>query len=152
MKLIAHRGNTSGPNQETENTTSAIDEALSQGFDSEIDVWMFHGKVFLGHDAPSFEIDPEWVEERRHKLWVHCKNTEALGYFAEKGFNCFFHDIDAYTLTLEGFVWAYPGMPAAGNKCIAVMPEYVSDISEYDFSKYFGVCSDYVLDISASVL
>jgi hypothetical protein len=72
-------------------------------------------------------------------------------YFVEKGFNCFFHDVDAYTLTLDGYIWAYPGMPAAGKKCIAVMPEYVSDVMKYDLSEYFGVCSDYVLSISEAV-
>jgi hypothetical protein len=151
MKLIAHRGNLSGPNPETENTASAIDEAISRGFDAEIDVWMFNGKVFLGHDAPSFEIDKKWINERHHALWIHCKNTEAFGYFVEKGFNCFFHDVDAYTLTVDGYIWAYPGMPAAGKKCIAVMPEYVSDVMKYDLSEYFGVCSDYVLSISEAV-
>jgi hypothetical protein len=50
-------------------------------------------------------------------------------------------------LTLKGFVWAYPDMPVAGNRCIAVMPEYVSDVMEYDLSKYFGVCSDYVVNL-----
>lgn len=147
MRFIAHRGNTSGPNPETENTTLAIDRAISQGFDSEIDVWMFNGKIFLGHDAPSFEIDMEWIEERRDVLWIHCKNTEALGNFTEAGFNCFFHDVDAYTLTLGGYIWAYPGRPSAGQKCIAVMPEYVSDVAEYDLSKYFGVCSDHVIEL-----
>jgi hypothetical protein len=147
MKLIAHRGNLSGPNQETENTPEAIDNAISKGFDSEIDVWIFKGKLFLGHDAPSIEIEENWINIRRQFLWVHCKNTEALSYFTENGFNCFFHDVDAYTLTLHGYVWAYPGMPASGKKCIAVMPEYVSDVMEYDLSKYFGVCSDYVFEL-----
>lgn len=147
MKLIAHRGNTNGPSADTENTCAAVDSAIEQGFDAEIDVWVFGEKIFLGHDAPSLEVSKKWMNERQHSLWVHCKNTEAVGYFLLKGFNCFFHDVDAYTITSDGFVWAYPGMPAAGDKCIAVMPEYVLPVSEYGFKSYYGVCSDFVSEI-----
>lgn len=147
MKLIAHRGNIDGPSEDTENTCETIDLAIERGFDAEVDVWVFNGEIFLGHDAPSLKIDKRWMNERHHRLWVHCKNTEALGYFSGRGFNCFFHDVDAYTITSDGFVWAYPGMPAAGKKCIAVMPEHVSSLNDYVFENYFGVCSDYVSEL-----
>ena len=38
MKLIAHRGNLSGPDRERENTTDTIRKALEEGFDVELDV------------------------------------------------------------------------------------------------------------------
>ena len=148
MRFIAHRGNTSGPNPETENTTLAIDKAISQGFDSEIDVWTFNGKIFLGHDAPSFEIDMEWIEERRDALWVHCKNIESVIYFSKydsifgstiPAFNFFWHETDRITLTSKGAIWAYPGnQPIHGS--IAVMPELNDD----DLSDCLGICSDYI--------
>ena len=37
--LIAHRGLTDGPDQDKENTLSAIIAARTQGFDVEVDVW-----------------------------------------------------------------------------------------------------------------
>jgi len=147
MKLISHRGNLSGPNPETENTPEAVDGALRLGFDVEVDVWVVGEKLFLGHDFPSLEIEESWVNERRQFLWIHCKNADALSYFVKRDCNCFFHDVDAYTLTLDGYVWAYPGMPASGEKCIAVMPEYITNLADFDSSKYFGVCSDHVLEL-----
>jgi hypothetical protein len=38
---IAHRGNTRGPNPEKENHPDYILQAIREGFDVEIDVWMF---------------------------------------------------------------------------------------------------------------
>ena len=38
MKLIAHRGNVSGPKPSQENNPEYIDEALFAGFDAEIDL------------------------------------------------------------------------------------------------------------------
>ena len=39
MKLISHRGNLEGRKPELENNPEYIDEALSKGYDVEIDVW-----------------------------------------------------------------------------------------------------------------
>ena len=40
MKLIAHRGNTNGPNPETENCPQQIKNCIDQGYDVEIDLHM----------------------------------------------------------------------------------------------------------------
>ena len=40
-KWIAHRGNTRGPKPEKENDPEYILQAINEGFDVEIDVWMF---------------------------------------------------------------------------------------------------------------
>ena len=37
MKLIAHRGNTHGPEEGKENSPDYIDKCLSEGYDAEID-------------------------------------------------------------------------------------------------------------------
>ena len=57
MKLISHRGNTSGPATEKENSPSYIKDALDMGYDVEIDVWNINGIWFLGHDDPCYQID-----------------------------------------------------------------------------------------------
>ena len=54
--------------------------------------------------------------------------------------HCFFHRSDDYTLTLFGYMWAYPGK-TGGVKTIAVHPE---KLTPEEVEKFDGVCSDYV--------
>ena len=56
MKLISHRGNTSGPNPEKENSPEYIIAALLAGYEVEIDVWFENGKFMLGHSEPQYEF------------------------------------------------------------------------------------------------
>lgn len=48
MKFIAHRGNVFGPNIELENSPNYIYEAISMGYDVEVDLWVDHGNFFFG--------------------------------------------------------------------------------------------------------
>lgn len=117
--------------------------ALDMGFQVEVDVWVNRREIFLGHDGPEYKINESWLYDRRKKLWIHCKNKEALEYFSFYGgkFNYFWHDMDVATLTSWGYVWAYPGQqPIKGS--IAVMPEIFKD----DVFGCRGVCSDYIRD------
>lgn len=140
MILISHRGNTEGKTSE-ENNPSLIDRVINEGFDVEIDVWVEDSRIFLGHDNPEYEVSQEWLLERTEKLWIHCKNVEALNYFSFKmqDFNFFWHDTDVATLTSKGFLWVYPGKQPVNNS-IAVMPEIYSD----DLSRCVGICSDFI--------
>jgi len=52
MKIIAHRGNLTGPNPLRENSIDYIEEAISEGFDVEIDLWVEDNQCHLGHDGP----------------------------------------------------------------------------------------------------
>jgi len=155
MVIIAHRGNTTGPNSETENLPSHIDRIYHQyGFHSEIDLWRVYDKatgpsLFLGHDYPQHQVDSDWLRMRSNILWIHCKNIEALAMFQNhpygKDFNYFWHEEDAYTLTSKGWIWAYPGKKVPDNgpfKSIAVMPE-VTGMSHKDLICFNGVCTDY---------
>ena len=139
MILIAHRGNTEGRLDSHENEPTYIDLAIKKGFDVEVDVWYKDNQLWLGHDAPQYGVDFRWLRDRQSKLWVHCKNTEAVVYLNECGhdFNYFWHQEDDVTLTSKGHIWAYPGkQPIRGS--IAVMPEIKGD----DVSQCAGVCSD----------
>ena len=139
MILIAHRGNINGPNPERENTLSYIQEALDKGYHCEIDICKWDGKYFyLGHDEPTEAVESEWL--RTNNLWCHAKSYQALEAMIAMGINCFFHKSDDYTLTLNGYVWAYPGKPG-GGKAIAVHPE---KLDADEVKKFEGVCSDYV--------
>jgi hypothetical protein len=141
MKLISHRGNLIGPNPERENSQLYIQEALDKGFDVEIDVWVIDNIIYLGHDKPQYVIEEIWLQLYKKYLWIHCKNTNAVNYFASKLklFNYFWHENDTLTLTSKNHIWAYPGKQPIKNS-IAVMPEIYYD----DVSQCLGICSDYV--------
>ena len=139
MILISHRGNINGKILERENHPDYIDEAISKGYDVEIDMWWIEGKIYLGHDIPQYEVDDEWLEQRINKLWVHCKNTELLNWIRNTTLHYFWHEEDTLTLTSKQHVWVYPGkQPIIGS--IAVMPELNND----DISTCLGICSDYI--------
>lgn len=142
MKLISHRGNINGRFESCENEPTYIDLAISKGYDVEIDIWYQDNQLWLGHDKPQYGIDFRWVRDRINKIWIHCKNTEALLYFKECGYelNYFWHQEDDVTITSLGYFWTYPGKKLTKNS-IAVMPE----IKEFDNIEIsFGICSDYI--------
>ena len=138
--LIAHRGNISGRISEKENHPDYIDAAIMAGFDVEVDVWMTEGVIFLGHDEPQYGITLKWLNARVDKLWIHCKNIEAVEWFNTiGGFNYFWHENDTVAMTSHGWLWAYPGKQPV-RKSIAVMPEKNCD----GLSKCGGICSDWI--------
>lgn len=144
MILIAHRGNTKGPNKNLENTIKHIESAISNGFDVEIDIWGLNNDLYLGHDAANTKVDSSWLELHSGSLWIHCKNSVALSIMSNSKHNYFFHHTDAYTITSKGYVWAYPGSPPAGKSTIAVMPESFKGNSNINLHGYAGICSDFV--------
>lgn len=145
MILISHRGNINGPVELMENEPDYIDIAINKGFDVEVDVWyikndQYDRMLFLGHDKPQYGVDFKWFADRIEKLWIHCKNTEAVEFFATKhGYNFFWHENDTLTLTSNKYIWVYPGMQPISNS-IAVMPELYKD----SISNCSGVCSDFI--------
>jgi hypothetical protein len=141
MIFISHRGNINGRIVDRENHPDYIDLAISEGYDVEIDVWFDDGILSLGHDNPDFEIDINWLESRKEKLWIHCKNVESVVYFSktETNFNFFYHENDKLTLTSKNYIWVFPGNQPIRNS-IAVLPEIFND----DLSECLGICSDFV--------
>jgi len=143
MKLIAHRGNVNGRLESWENEPTYIDLAITKGYDVEIDVWYKDNILWLGHDEPQYGIDTKWLVDRNSKLWIHCKNIEAIEFFNANfdtlPFNYFWHENDTVTLTSFNYIWAFPNKQPIRNS-IAVMPELNDD----DISNAIGVCSDFV--------
>ena len=141
MILISHRGNTNGRFESYENEPSYIDKAMSIGYDVEIDVWFINGQLFLGHDNPQYGVDFRWFRDRISRIWVHCKNIEAVNFFRECQYeiNYFWHENDTITLTSFNFIWAFPGKQPI-RESIAVMPEINND----DTSACIGICSDFI--------
>jgi len=143
MILISHRGNITGPIIEAENNPNYIDNAIKAGFDVEIDIWILNNNIWLGHDKNQYEINLKWLEDRFSKLWIHCKNIDAILYFKYLKYpiNYFWHEKDTITMTSKGYIWAYPGKQPI-KESIAVLPELYKD----NISKCIGICSDYIIN------
>jgi hypothetical protein len=141
MIYISHRGNLTGRIPNKENYPEYIDEAINAGFDVEVDIWLVDKRFYLGHDEPQYEIDNEWLVDRVDKLWVHCKNVEALNWIRNTILHYFWHENDTLTLTSKQYVWVYPGKQPIFES-IAVMPEIHND----RVNKCAGICSDFVED------
>ena len=147
MILISHRGNTIGPIPNLENEPKYIDNAISDGFDVEVDVWCIKNKednwqLFLGHDEPQYGINYDWLSDRIANLWVHCKNISALEFLKEnlEQMNYFFHQNDDVTITSQGFFWTFPGKELTKNS-IACLPE-IGNFKNIEIS--IGICSDFI--------
>lgn len=149
MKLIAHRGLTSGPNSNLENQPDQIMFALNQGYDCEIDLWILDNQYYLGHDAPTYKIDWSFLEKQG--LWIHAKNIEALYVLGVNNkLNFFWHQEDYFTLTSHGYIWTYPGNLLTKNS-ISVLPEWQDpELKNLDLNCY-GICSDYILKIKENL-
>ena len=134
MKIISHRGNLFGADAQHENSPLYIKEAQKLGFDVEIDVWYHGNKYFLGHDEPVYEIDENFFND---KMWIHCKNLEAVERLNKTHFNWFWHEGDKMTLTSEGHIWCYSGIFV--NDGIVVECGKPFQISK----NVAGICTDY---------
>jgi len=143
MILISHRGNIDGRKVPFENRPSYIDEAIEAGYNVEIDVWFKSdsGKLYLGHDSPDYEIDIDWLDSRSTKLWIHCKNMDALSYFNKIDtfgeFNYFSHDVDMGVLTSYGYIWS----TNLYDNGILVLPEV---FDKTPIKTTIGICSDII--------
>ena len=142
MILISHRGNISGPNPEQENKPEYIAEALKQGYDVEIDVWFKDNKFMLGHDEPQYEFPFELIDQHYPKLWIHCKNIDALSKLNEldpngSKVNYFWHENDLGVLTSKSYIWSTNLI----NNSILVIPEL---FNKQPIETTIGICSDYI--------
>ena len=137
MKLIAHRGNTEGRQKLLENHPNYISNTISQGFDVEVDVWITD-RLYLGHDEPQYHCPISFLVTNSDKLWIHCKNLNALE--ALNGISClnvFWHQKDDYTLTSKGYVWTYPKKKVCDQSVLVV-----KDATKYNGQECYGLCSD----------
>ncbi len=145
MIYISHRGNLYGPS-ELENFPSQVDVCLNFKFDCEIDLWVHDGRYFLGHDSGEHHIEKDWLDQRKKKLWIHCKNSEAVEILKaanDKSVNYFWHENDSYTLTSTGRIWVFPGKRILKGS-IAVLPEIWDTLeTSLEISLAGGICTDY---------
>ena len=139
MEIISHRGNLEHPNQ-NENCPIQIKKALML-FRVEVDVWSVNGRWFLGHDSPSYEVDINFFDER---MFLHCKNFEAVKNLSKTCYNWFWHEEDRMTLTSLGEIWCYPDYYIENG--ITVIKKDFNLIYKDDICPEIkGICTDYPL-------
>lgn len=173
MRLIAHRGNISGPKPEFENNPEYIVQALDKGFDVEIDVWidktfeksydettikalrvleydseieLLKTGLFLGHKHPTYKVSKQFFYNPN--IWCHLKDIEAVQYFQKNlpNTNWFWHENDQLTLTSKGYVWGYQKLIIPNS--VVVMPDYLNIISMIIAGfRFTGICADNILEI-----
>lgn len=138
MIKIAHRGNTNGPTI-YENQLWYMQKAIDEGYDVEIDIWVLRDKVWAGHDSAQYLVPDEFLLKNIDHLWIHCKNLDAMSFFAQKirPFNFFWHQEDDRTLTSQGFIWTYPGKDVAPRSVIV-------DLEGKTRYNCYAICSDYL--------
>lgn len=146
MIIISHRGNLHGPNGQKENSIEYVIKALKL-FNVEIDVWFINNSFYLGHDYPNYPVKLNFLKENSSKLWVHCKNIEALQFLKNEDINCFGHNLDKFVLTSKGFIFTCPGEKQSKDS-VCVMPE---SINQPNFSD-FAICTDYPFKYSNDTL
>lgn len=140
MKLISHRGNLKGPNPKQENHPSSIINCIKKGYDVEIDVWSNKAGFWLGHDNPSIAIPIRFMIKNSNRLWIHCKNLEALYVLKNfKQLNVFWHQDDQFTLTSKNFIWTYPGNEVTKNSVLVT-----ENATTYNGPQCYGLCSDFL--------
>jgi hypothetical protein len=140
MIHIAHRGNTHGSDPANENRPEYILDALHRGFEAEVDVWWERGKLYLGHEEPTYEISSEFLLEHS-LLWCHAKTPATLDRLLALYVNCFYiEELWMCVLTSTGYIWTSPGYELT-SRSIAVMPEY-SKWTEAEVRIAAGICTD----------
>lgn len=146
MKIIAHRALLDGPDKTLENSPNQIRLIIDYyDFDIEIDLSVVHTSLYLGHDELQYKVDLDLLDNNRDRLWVHCKNLNAVKLSMERKYNWFYHTDEKFVLTSKGYLWHYPGTPCINKeKSIAVLPE--REGGHLDFINCYGVCTDYARD------
>lgn len=138
MLIISHRANLNGPDELLENNPDQIIKCINN-FEVEIDVRYLNHAWYLGHDYAKYEVPFSFFTD---KMWIHCKNLEAVSKFKSKNsnLNWFWHEADQMTLTSKGHIWCYPGVYVDNG--ITVEMQYSQNIP----SNIKGICTDYPLN------
>ncbi len=142
MIIISHRGNIRGPVPDKENRPSYVDCAIGNGYHVEIDIRLINDELWLGHDEPQYKVDHNWLDKRRHYLWLHCKNIEAAKECWS--YHSFCHTSDPFTYTSTENIWLHDlSMRIDSNTIIPLIDkdEVESFISVSE--NPFGICTDY---------
>ena len=150
MKIISHRGNLRGRIPNRENTPSYIDSAIGCGFDVEIDVRFIEGQFMLGHDSAQIIVNNEWLNRRKNKLWIHCKDIMSAVKIREldESFRIFCHSNDPFVLVSTGHIWVHDlSLEFDKHAIIPLLDQKELDL--YDHREVYAFCTDYVFSLDS---
>lgn len=152
MKLISHRGNLDSINSARENSPHYIIEAITAGYDVEIDVWSVDQELYLGHDEPQYSIKLDWLKDRRDSVWVHAKNFKALDYLVDKDLRVFYHKQEEQSIINNcNLIWSHDLSNISSRSVIPLLA--LSDILDYlHYVNVYGICSDFIKTIKTPSL
>jgi hypothetical protein len=137
MILLSHRGNLKGPNPHSENKPKYIIQAIKLGYQVEVDVRFYKGRLYLGHDKPQYKVSNNFLKNK--KIWCHAKDIKALEELRKIKSIYFWHQNDDYTLTSNGYFWTYPGKKILKNSIyVQTGKKKLKNIN------CAGICSDYI--------
>lgn len=145
MILISDQGLITGPNPAIKNRLTAIDSAISAGYDCRIVVKSIKGRIYLVGNEPYERIHTNFLVTNRDRLWIECVDDTTTRFFAERmgihGFNFMPKSKDSVTITSNGILWwntpQLLSLPKKGILCLELFD--ISDGSEVE-----GVCSEYI--------
>jgi hypothetical protein len=145
MELISHRGNITGADSRSENTTARVNDALSEGYAVIVDVWLANHELYLCSGEPSlksptsrskgYKTGPpqERIAEsylENDMIIARARTPETLARLHQNpNIHCFSGDM---ALTSRGYI--ITTSPVAGENVICVNPDVVPDC--------YGLCSD----------
>lgn len=145
MKFISYRGNIDGPRRAFENNPQYVDIALQYGYYVFIDVWYEEDRFWLGSDVKQYPIFEGFLEQE--KYICNPRSWEAFDkLFNNKHIHTLWHDIDYYTITNKGWMWAHEH---AENYSKNTVITHFNDMD--DVPDVFGVCSNYIRNIRQTV-
>jgi hypothetical protein len=155
---IAHRGLMVGPDYagHLENNPKQIENALSRGYDAEVDLWYIDETWYLGNKGPQYKISRTFLERNANSLWFHTKNEGAFKRLvetdSEKTLNYFWQAEDSFDFTSHGWAWVHPESRPF-SEGIWVLPEQtIRNDDRWNLEllrnqKCRGYCSNYISEI-----
>jgi hypothetical protein len=131
-----------------ENDPTILYTQCKQGIHVECDMWYTSTGWFLGHDAPTHQIDIETFLKSTRNALIHAKDGKTFSRLIrcckEHGYDneIFYHTTEDYVLTTRGNIIVYPGKYIIQNS-ICMMPENMNrDITNDEYNNIVGICSD----------
>tara|TARA_R100000008_G_scaffold31266_1_gene17456 strand:- start:702 stop:1139 length:438 start_codon:yes stop_codon:yes gene_type:complete len=142
MILISHRGNINGIDFVQENTKPYIQNAIDLGYDVEVDIRYEDNNFLFGHDYGQYDVELQWLLDRKDKLWVHCKDFKSLSKLIDTEVRVFYHQKEDYTIISDGHIWAH-NLSDIDDKCIIPLLSE-KELKNWKRTDVYGICSDYV--------
>ena len=95
----------------------------------------------MGHDSPQYKVDEHFLQKKG--LWCHAKNLRALDSMLDHNIHCFWHEVDKFTVTSQGYIWTFPNRETT-SKSIVVANDQSWKNKKFQPLQPWGVCTSYI--------